>query len=109
MSERFNLHRPRTKFVDVEKTNLSYRKQRRHTKVQTRKLTRHRFNLLGNILKEPRTLERENASAEKLPIASQKSDIEIITSVYRQQKAHFEKNDPRERVKDRTVSISKRM
>ncbi|MCS2390414.1 hypothetical protein NXV57_27700 [Bacteroides thetaiotaomicron] len=37
----------------------------------------------------------------------QKSDIEIITRVYRQQKAHFENNNPRESVKDRIVSISK--
>ena len=62
---------------------------------------------LGKILKETRTLERENAGAEKLLTARQKSDIEIITRVYRQQKAHFENNNPRESVKDRIVSISK--
>ena len=39
--------------------------------------------------------------------ARQKSDIEIITREYRQQKAHFENNNPRESVKDRIVSISK--
>lgn len=39
LSAKLNVHRPRTKYVDVEKANLSYRKRRRHTKVQTRKLT----------------------------------------------------------------------
>ena len=39
--------------------------------------------------------------------ARQKSDIEIITRMYRQQKSHFENNNPRESVKDRIVSISK--
>lgn len=107
LSAKLNVHRPRTKYVDVEKANLSYRKRRRHTKVQTRKLTRRLLNLLGKILKETRTLERENAGAEKLLTARQKSDIEIITRVYRQQKAHFENNNPRESVKDRIVSISK--
>lgn len=41
----------------------------------------------GKILKETRTLERENAGAEKLLTARQKSDIEIITRMYRQQQA----------------------
>ena len=33
MSEQQNLHRPRTKYLDVERANLAYRKQRRRTKV----------------------------------------------------------------------------
>lgn len=70
-------------YVDVEKANLSYRKQRRHANVQTRKLTRRLLNLPGKILKEARMLERENAGAEKLLTAKQKSDVEIITRMYR--------------------------
>lgn len=107
LSAKLKVHRPRTKFVDVEKANLAYRKQRRHTKVQTRKLTRRLLNLLGKILKEIRRLERENAGAEKLLTARQKSDVDIITRMYRQQRNHFGNNDPRESVKDRIVSISK--
>ena len=107
LSARLNVHRPRTKYVDVEKANLSYRKQSRHTKARARKLTRRLINLLGKILKETRRLERENSGAEKLLTARQKSDIEIITSMYRQQKAHFESDNPRESVKNRIVSISK--
>lgn len=107
VSARLNVHRPRTKYVDVEKANLSYRKQRRHTKVQTRKLTRRLLNLLGKILKETRRLERENTGVENLLTSRQKSDLEIITRMYRQQKNHFENNDPRESVKDRIVSLSK--
>lgn len=34
------LHRPRTKYVDVENANLSYRKHCRPPKVQTRKLNK---------------------------------------------------------------------
>ena len=107
VSARLNVHRPRTKYTDVEKANLSYRKQRRHTKVQTRKLTRRLLNLLGKILKETRRLEREDTGVENLLTIRQKSDIEIITRMYRQQKNHFENNDPRESVKDRIVSLSK--
>lgn len=107
MSEKLNLHRPRTKFVDVEKANLTYRKQGRHTKSQTRKMTRRLLNLLGKMLKEIRRLERENAGEEKLLTVRQKSDMEIITRMYRQQRNHFEHNDPRESVKDRIVSLSK--
>ena len=107
LSAKLNVHRPRTKYVDVEKANLSYRKQRRHTKVQTRKLTRRLLNLLGKILKETRRLERENTGVENVLTSRQKSDLEIITRMYRQQKNHFENNDPRESVKDRIVSLSK--
>lgn len=107
MSAKLNVHRPRTKYTDVEKANLSYRKQRRHTKVQTRKLTRRLLNLLGKILKETRRLERESTGVENLLTIRQKSDMGIITRMYRQQKNHFENNDPRESVKDRIVSISK--
>ena len=77
LSAKLNVHRPRTKYTDVEKANLSYRKQRRHTKSQTRKLTRRLLNLLGKILKETRRLERENAVEEKLLTVRQKSDIEL--------------------------------
>ena len=38
-SSRLKLHRPRTKYLDVQKANLAYRKQRRRTKSQTRKMT----------------------------------------------------------------------
>ena len=37
------LHRPRTKYLDVQKANLAYRKQRRRTKSQTRKMTQRKW------------------------------------------------------------------
>ena len=37
----------------------------------------------------------------------EKSTLDIITKVYRQQKNHFNSNDPRESIPDRIVSISK--
>lgn len=62
---------------------------------------------LGKILKETRRLERENTQTDSLLTVRQKSDLKIITRMYRQQKNHFENNDPRESVRDRIVSVSK--
>ena len=107
LSEKLNLHRPRTKYLDVEKANLAYRKQRKRTKVQTRKITRRLLHLLDKVLKEIRRMEREHAETAEMLTARQKSDIEIITKMYRQQKKHFDRNEPRKSVKDRIVSISK--
>ena len=58
MSSRLGIHRPRTKFLDVQKANLTYRKQRKHSRNQTRKITRRLLDLLGKILKEIREIER---------------------------------------------------
>ena len=51
-------HRPRTKFLDVQKANLTYRKQRKYSRSQTRKITRRLLDLLGKILKVIREIER---------------------------------------------------
>ena len=67
-AEREGLHRPRTKFLDVEKANLSYRKQRKHSNAQTRKMTRRLLNLLGKILKEIRRMGREREGQELLTV-----------------------------------------
>ena len=58
LSSRLGIHRPRTKFLDVQKANLTYRKQRKHSRSQTRKITRRLLDLLGKILKEIREIER---------------------------------------------------
>ena len=52
------IHRPRTKFLDVQKENLTYRKQRKHSRSQTRKITRRLLDLLCKILKVIREIER---------------------------------------------------
>lgn len=106
-SSRLNLHRPRTKFLDVQKANLAYRKQRRRTKSQTRKMTRRLLDLLGKVLKEIRRMERANNEADKSLTIREKGDLDIITKMYRQQKNHFQSKDCRESIKDRIVSISK--
>ncbi|MCQ2135207.1 MAG: hypothetical protein MJY88_09590 [Bacteroidales bacterium] len=59
MSTLLGIHRPRTKYLDVRKANLTYRKQRKHTKVQTRKMTRRLLDLLGKILKEMKDVVRQ--------------------------------------------------
>ena len=107
LSGRLGIHRPRTKFLDVQKANLTYRKQRKHSRSQTRKITRRLLDLLGKILKEIREIERGNENAENLLIVREKSDLEIITRMYRQQKKHFRNNDSRESIPNRIVSLSK--
>ena len=105
-SKRAGIHRPKTKYLDVEKANMGYVKQRKHSKSQTRKLLRRLLNLLGKILKEIRRIEREHSDSNLLT-DKEKKLIDIITTAYRRQKNHFESNDPRESVPNRIVSIAK--
>ena len=105
-SGRLCIRRPRTKYLDVEKANLGYAKQRKHSGSQTRRLTRRLLHLLGKMLKEIRKMEREHAEAEVLTDKERKT-IDIVTRVYRQQSNHFESGNPRESIPDRIVSVSK--
>ena len=107
LSSRLRIHRPRTKFLDVQKANLTYRKQRKHSRSQTRKITCRLLDLLGKILKEIREIERSNENAENLLTVMEKSNLEIITRMYRQQKNNFRNNDSRESIPNRIVSLSK--
>ena len=68
LSSRLGIHRPRTKFLDVQKANLTYRKQRKHSRSQTRKITRRLLDLLGKILKEIREIERGKARTKRTEI-----------------------------------------
>ena len=105
-SLQLGIHRPRTKFLDVEKANLAYRKQRKHNKAQTRKITRRLLDLLGKILREVRKMERDHQDI-KLFTDREKQTIDIITKVYRQQYSHFQSGDARESIPNRIVSVSK--
>lgn len=107
LSRRLGIHRPRTKYLDVEKANLTYRKQRNHKKSQTRRMTRRLLELLGKILKEIRKIERDTKEDANLLTSKERTDLDIITKVYRQQKNHFRSGDIRESIPDRIVSISK--
>ena len=107
LSARLGIHRPRTKFIDVQKANLAFRKQRKHSKIQTRKMMRRLVELLGKILKEIRKMERTYEKAKNLLTSREKVNLDIITRMYRQQKNHFESKDFRESIPDRIVSISK--
>ena len=104
--QRLGIHRPRTKFLDVKRANLTYVKQRKHNKSQQRKITRRLIKLLGKILQEIRKVCREHELEETLT-DKEKPPMEIITRVYRQQKNHFDNDNPRESIPDRIVSISK--
>lgn len=106
VSKRAGIHRPKTKYLDVEKANMGYVKQRKHSKSQTRRLTRRLVNLLGKILKEIRRMEREHSDSNLLT-DKEKKVIDIITKAYRQQKNHFESNGPRESIPNRIVSLAK--
>ena len=66
LSKRLGIHRPRTKFIDVQKANLTYRKQRNHSRSQTRNMTRRLVELLGKMLKEIREMERTYETAGSL-------------------------------------------
>ena len=105
-SGRLGVHRPRTKYLDVERANMGYTKQRKHSRSQTRSIVRRLLQLLGKILKEIRKMERGHAEAEVLT-AKERKTIDIVTKVYRQQSNHFESGNPRESIPDRIVSVSK--
>jgi hypothetical protein len=105
--QRLGIHRPRTKFLDVEKANLAYVKQRKHSKSQQRKIIRRLIRLLGKILQEIRKTCRDYDNMEDVLTVKEKNVMEIVTKVYRQQKNHFENDNPRESIPDRIVSISK--
>ena len=102
---RLGMLRPRTKYLDVEKANLTYVKQRKHSKSQQRKITRRLIKLLGKILAEIRKICRERDDMEDVLTFKEKNVMETITKVYRQQKNHFENDNPRESIPDRIVSI----
>ena len=55
--------------------NLTYRKQCKHSRSQTRKITRRLLDLLGKILKEIREIERGHENAENLLTGREKSDL----------------------------------
>ena len=99
-------HRMRTKFNDIEKANLAYRKQRKHTHKQTRKMIMRLLALLGKMLGEIRRQMRIHLDAELLN-DKQLDMLDTITKVYRQQKNHFESGDSRESIPNRIVSVSK--
>jgi hypothetical protein len=106
MSERKGLHRPRTKYNDVEKANMGYVKQRKHNKGQTKKMVRRLLMLLGKLLKEIRKMER-NCGDGNVLTDKEKDVIETVTKAYRQQKNHFESGNARESIPNRIVSIAK--
>ena len=106
ISSQLGEHRLRTKYNDIEKANLAYRKQRRHTHKQTRKMIMRLLALLGKMLGEIRRQMRIH-SDEGLLNEKQLEILETITRVYRQQKNHFKSGDSRESIPNRIVSISK--
>lgn len=106
ISSQLGEHRLRTKYNDIEKANLAYRKQRRHTHKQTRKMIMRLLALLGKMLGEIRRQMRIH-SDEGLLNEKQLDILETITRVYRQQKNHFKNGDSRESIPNRIVSISK--
>lgn len=106
ISTRLGEHRKRTKYNDIEKANLAYRKQRKHTYKQTRKMIMRLLSLLGKILGEIRRQMRIHPGNELLN-DKQLDILERITMVYRQQKKHFRSGDSRESIPNRIVSLSK--
>ena len=106
ISSQLGEHRMRTKYNDIDKANLAYRKQRKHTHKQTRKMIMRLLALLGKILGEIRRQMRVHPDEELLN-DKQLDMLETITRVYRQQKNHFKSGDSRESIPNRIVSVSK--
>ena len=99
-------HRMRTKYNDIDKANLAYRKQRKHTHKQTGKMTMRLLALLDKILGEIRRQMRVHPDEELLN-SKQLDMLETVTRVYRQQKNYFKSGDSRESIPNRIVSLSK--
>ena len=99
-------HRMRTKYNDIEKANLAYRKQRKQTHKQTSKMIMRLLELFGKILGEIRRQMRVHPDKELLN-DKQLDILDTITRVYRQQKNHFKSGDSRESIPNRIVSVSK--
>ena len=106
ISSQLGEHRLRTKYNDIEKANLVYRKQRKHTHKQTRKMMMGLLALLGKILGEMRRQMRVHPDEELLN-DKQLDMVETITRIYRQQKNHFKSGDSRKSIPNRIVSVSK--
>lgn len=106
ISSQLGEHRMRTKYNDIEKANLAYRKQRKHTHKQTRKMIMRLLALLGKMLKE---IRRQMRVHSEMTLLNEKEleILEVVTNVYRQQKNHFKSGDSRESIPNRIVSISK--
>ena len=66
ISSQLGEHRLKTKYNDIEKANLAYRKQRKHTHKQTRKMIMRLLALLGKILGEIRRQMRVHPDEELL-------------------------------------------
>ena len=82
ISSQLGEHRMRTKYNDIEKANLAYRKQRKHTHKQTRKMIMSLLALLGKMLKKIRRQMRVHHDMELLN--DKDLDIlETITKIYR--------------------------
>ena len=99
-------HRLRTKYNDIEKANLAYRKPHKQTHKQTWKVIMRQLALLGKILGEIRRQIRVHLDEEQLN-DKQLDVLETITRVYRQQKNHFNSGDSCESIPNRIVSVSK--
>lgn len=104
-SQRMNIHRPRIQYLDVEKANMGYVKQRKHNKGQTQKMLRWLLALLEKLLKELRKIER--MGGDKVLTDKEKKLIDTITKVFRHQDCHFESGDAHESIPNRIVSIAK--
>ena len=106
ISSQLGEHRLRTKYNDIEKANLAYRKQRKHTHKQTRKMIMRLLALLDKILGEIRRQLRVHPNEELLN-DRQLDMLGTITRISRQQKSHFKSGDSRESIPNRIVSVSK--
>jgi hypothetical protein len=105
--QRLGMLRLRTKWVDVEKANLTCVKQRMHIKSHQRRFTRCLIGLSGRMLAEIRKICRGRDDMEDMPTFKEKNVMETVTKVYRQRKNLFGYDNRGESISDGIGSISK--
>lgn len=97
---------PRTKYRELSRDVLAYAKQRNHSKKNRRKMIRRELQLLKKIMLIVLKMIRKS-NVKDLVDGRTMDRLDNIALVHRQQRLHFEKNDPHNHIKDRIVSISK--
>ncbi len=93
-------------FSPDQSINLTYKKQRKHSLKQTRKMTVRLLAFLGKILGEICQQMRVHPDKELLTRKGTRL-LDVITRVLRQQKKQFRSGNSRESIPNRIVSVSK--
>ena len=107
MCKALGILRPRTKYLEVEKAYLTYRKTRKRNQKKIVRMTRRLLNLLGKLLANVRKIQRKHVDVDNLLTINKINELDVVTKMYRQQRNHFESGNRKESIKNRIVSLAK--